>query len=99
MKTLSAKEKAILDNFKALPDDAAVGLNCAALVSDLSDRTWRDSPPIETFHITAHKRGVNVGKLRKLLRGELTPCAANYCHQDRNRDSRAIVPGPSDHVE
>jgi len=46
MKTLSAKERTILDNFKALPDDAAVGLNCAALVSDLSDRTWRDSPPI-----------------------------------------------------
>jgi len=90
MKTLSAKEKAILDNFKALPDDAAVGLNCAALVSDLSDRTWRDSPPIETFHITAHKRGVNVGKLRKLLRGELTPVPASLeTSRDRTRVTHA----------
>jgi hypothetical protein len=71
MKNLTEKEKAFLSRFPALPDDAAVDLKGASLVSNISDRTWRDNPPIETFFISSHKRGVNVGKLRKLVRGEL----------------------------
>jgi hypothetical protein len=74
MKTLSEKEKAILDRFEALPDDAAASLRICALVSGLSERTWRGNPPIPTFKLSTGRRGANVGKLRKLLRGELTPC-------------------------
>jgi hypothetical protein len=76
MRSLTPRQKLALERFEQLPDDAAVPFWICALVSNTSDRLWRDNPPIETFYITPGKRGANVGKLRKLLRGELTPCAA-----------------------
>jgi hypothetical protein len=76
MRLLSEKEIAILERFERLPDSAAVPLKICALVSGISDRTWRDKPPIQTFYLSAGKRGANVGLLRKLTRGELAPTAA-----------------------
>jgi hypothetical protein len=76
MRRLSDNEIAILERFERLPDSAAVGLKICALVSGLSERTWRRSPPIPTFPISAGKRAGNVGLLRKLTRGELTAPAA-----------------------
>jgi hypothetical protein len=64
------KQKAFLQRFPLLPDDAAVPLLGASWLTGISDRTWRYSPPIPTFYITPNKRGVNVGMLRKLMRGE-----------------------------
>lgn len=71
MSRLSDKELAILERFEALPDSAAAPLKICALVSGISERTWRRSPPIPVFSISKHKRGANVGQLRKLTRGEL----------------------------
>jgi hypothetical protein len=76
MSRLTEKEIAILERFERLPDSAAVPLKICALVSGISDRTWRDKPPIPTFHVSAGKRAANVGLLRKLTRGELAPSAA-----------------------
>jgi hypothetical protein len=76
MRRLSDKEIAILERFEALPDSAAAPLRICALISGISERTWRRSPPIPVFSISAHKRGANVGLLRKLTRGELAPTAA-----------------------
>jgi len=64
------KQKAFLSRFPDLPDDAAVPLLGASWVSGLSDRTWRYNPPIKTFYLSPKKRGVNVGMLRKYMRGE-----------------------------
>jgi hypothetical protein len=60
-----------LERFNRLPDDAAVSLKICALVSGISYRTWRRSPPIPTFNISANRKAANVGRLRKLTRGEL----------------------------
>jgi hypothetical protein len=76
MRRLSEKEIAVLERFERLPESAAVSLKTCALVSDTSERTWRDKPPIPTFYLSAGKRGANVGLLRKLTRGELAPTAA-----------------------
>jgi hypothetical protein len=76
MSRLSEKEIAFLERFERLPDSAAVSLKNAALVSAISDRKWRDSPPIPTFPISAGKKAVNVGLLRKLIRGELSQSTA-----------------------
>jgi hypothetical protein len=65
------KEIAILERLDRLPDSAAVSIKNAALLSGISERTWRRNPPIPTFAISAGKKGVNVGLLRKLTRGEL----------------------------
>jgi len=73
---LSDDEIAILERFERLPDSAAVSLKICALVSGISGRTWRRNPPIPTFPISAGKKAVNVGLLRKLTRGELAPSAA-----------------------
>jgi hypothetical protein len=73
---LSEKEKAILERFGHLPDSAAAPLKICALVSGLSERTWRRNPPIPTFPISPGKRAANVGNLRKLTRGELATSAA-----------------------
>jgi hypothetical protein len=73
---LSDDEIAILERFDRLPDSAAVPLKICALVSGISGRTWRRSPPIPTFQISAGKKAANVGLLRKLTRGELAPTAA-----------------------
>ncbi len=70
MHRLSEKEIVVLERFERLPDSAAVPLKICALVSGISDRTWRDKPPIKTFKVSEHKRCANVGELRKLLRGE-----------------------------
>lgn len=64
-------EIAILERLDQLPDSAAVSIKNAALLSGVSERTWRRNPPIPTFPISAGKRAVNVGLLRKLTRGEL----------------------------
>jgi hypothetical protein len=72
MSRLSEKEIAILDRFERLPDCAAAPIKICALVSGISERTWRDKPPIPTFHISKGKKAANVGLLRKLTRGELT---------------------------
>jgi hypothetical protein len=61
----------VLRRFAELPDSAAVPLKICALVSGISDRTWRRNPPILTFKISAGKKAANVGQLRKLTRGEL----------------------------
>jgi hypothetical protein len=76
MRRLSENEIAILERFERLPDSAAAPLKICALVSGISERTWRRSPPIQTFQISAGKRAANVGLLRKLTRGELAPAAA-----------------------
>jgi hypothetical protein len=73
---LSEKEKAILERFGHLPDEAAAPLKLCALISGVSERTWRRNPPIRTFAISPGKRGANVGQLRKLTRGELATSAA-----------------------
>ena len=76
MRRLSENEIAILERFERLPDSAAAPIKICALVSGISERTWRRSPPISTFAISAGKRGANVGLLRKLTRGELAAPAA-----------------------
>jgi hypothetical protein len=76
MPSLTEKEIAIFERFERLPDSAAAPIKICALVSGISERTWRDKPPIPTFYLSAGKRGANVGLLRKLTRGELTPTAA-----------------------
>lgn len=73
---LSEKEIAILERFERLPDSAAASLKICALVSGISERTWRRNPPIPTFPLSAGKKGANVGQLRKLTRGELAAPAA-----------------------
>jgi hypothetical protein len=73
---LSEKEKAILERFGHLPDEAAAPLKLCALVSGVSERTWRRNPPIPTFPISPGKRAANVGQLRKLTRGELAATTA-----------------------
>jgi hypothetical protein len=76
MPVLIEKEIAILERLERLPDSAAVSIKNAALLSGISERTWRRNPPIPTFPLSAHKKGVNVGLLRKLTRGELAAPAA-----------------------
>jgi hypothetical protein len=76
MRKLSQREIAILDRFERLPDSAAAPISICALVSGLSERTWRRSPPIPTFHLSPGKKGANVGQLRKLTRGDLATAAA-----------------------
>jgi hypothetical protein len=76
MRELSDKDRVALDRFNSLPDDAAVSIKICALVSDISERTWRRSPPIPTFPISANKKAANVGQLRKLTRGELATAGA-----------------------
>jgi hypothetical protein len=76
MRRLSESEIAILERFERLPDSAAAPIKICALVSGVSERTWRRSPPIPTFPISAGKKGANVGLLRKLTRGELAAPAA-----------------------
>jgi hypothetical protein len=76
MRRLSENEIAILERFERLPDSAAAPLKICALVSGISERTWRRSPPIPTFPISAGKRAANVGLLRKLTRGELAASPA-----------------------
>lgn len=71
MHHLSEKEIAILERFERLPDSAAAPIKICALVSGISERTWRRNPPIPTFALSAGKKGANVGQLRKLTRGEL----------------------------
>jgi hypothetical protein len=73
MRAALDKEKAALERFTHLPDEAAAPLKLCAIVSGTSERTWRRNPPIPTFPISAGKRGANVGLLRKLCRGELNP--------------------------
>jgi hypothetical protein len=70
------EEIAVLERLERLPDSAAVSIKNAALLSGISERTWRRNPPIPTFPISAGKKAVNVGLLRKLTRGELAPTAA-----------------------
>jgi hypothetical protein len=76
MRRLSDDEVAILERFERLPDSAAAPIKICALLSGISERTWRRSPPIPTFQISAGKKAANVGLLRKLTRGELPPNAA-----------------------
>jgi hypothetical protein len=76
MRRLSDDEVAILERFERLPDSAAAPIKICALLSGISERTWRRSPPIPTFQISAGKKAANVGLLRKLTRGELAPSAA-----------------------
>ena len=76
MRRLSDNDIAILERFERLPDSAAAPIKICALVSGISERTWRRNPPIPTFPISAGKRAANVGLLRKLTRGELAPTAA-----------------------
>jgi hypothetical protein len=75
MDQLTEKERVALARFDSLPDSAAAPLKVCAMVSGISERTWRRSPPIPTFPLSAGKRGANVGLLRKLTRGELAPAA------------------------
>jgi hypothetical protein len=85
VRPLTEKQKAALQRFDDLPRNAMVGIPIAALVSDLSEKTWRENPPIETFFITTHKLGVNVGKLRDLASGLLTtPREARPNRQQRH---------------
>jgi hypothetical protein len=76
MSQLTDDEIAILERIERLPDSAAVSIKNAARFSGTSERTWRRNPPIPTFPISAGKKGVNVGLLRKLTRGELAKPAA-----------------------
>jgi hypothetical protein len=71
MRKFSDEEIAILDRVEQLPDSAAVSLKICALMSNTSERTWRRSPLIQTFPVSPGKRAANLGKLRKLTRGEL----------------------------
>jgi hypothetical protein len=73
MSPLTDKQKAALERFDHLPDSAAAPLKICSLVTGISDRTWRDNPPIPTFYITTKMKAANVGMLRKLTRGELPP--------------------------
>ncbi|MCW2218318.1 hypothetical protein M2232_001850 [Bradyrhizobium japonicum] len=72
MRKLTDDEIAILQRTEQLPDSAAVPLKICALLSGVSERTWRRSPPVPTFNITAGKKAANLGQLRKHTRGELT---------------------------
>ena len=44
MRPLSETEVSILERFERLPDSAAAPLKICALVSGISERTWRRSP-------------------------------------------------------
>lgn len=76
MRPLSQADVTIFERFERLPDCAAASIKFAAAVSGISERTWRRNPPIPTFPLSVGKKGVNVGLLRKLTRGELAPTAA-----------------------
>jgi hypothetical protein len=76
MRQLSDKDLDALKRFEQLPDCAAVPLNIAALVTGISGRTWRRSPPIPTFKVSATKLAANVGQLRRLAKGELATMPA-----------------------
>jgi hypothetical protein len=71
MRQLTDEEIEILQRTEKLPDSAAVPLNICALMTGLSERTWRRRPPVPTFNISAGKKAANLGLLRKLSRGEL----------------------------
>ena len=75
MRRLSENEIAILEWFEHLPDSAAVPIKICSLMSGLSEQTWHRKPPIETFPLSAGKKGANVGRLRQLTRGALAPDA------------------------
>ena len=57
MKPFSAKEKAILARFEALPDSAAASLKICSIMSGISERTWRDNPPIPVFKLSCLQAG------------------------------------------
>ncbi len=76
MSLIPDEEIAALKRLEQLPDSAAVSIKNAALLSGISTRTWRRNPPIPTFAISAGKKAVNMGLLRKLTRGELAKPAA-----------------------
>ena len=71
MRHLTDDEISILQRTERRPDSSAVPLKICALMSGVSERTWRRNPPVPTFHLSAGKKGANLGAVRKLARGEL----------------------------
>jgi hypothetical protein len=69
MRKLTDREETFLDRFPLLPDEAAVPLALASLINGTSPRSWRRNPPIPVFFISTGLLGVNVGQLRRLVRG------------------------------
>ncbi|WP_157158784.1 hypothetical protein [Bradyrhizobium genomosp. III] len=76
MRQLTEAEIAILQRTEQLPDSAAVPLKICALMSGVSERTWRRNPPVPTFHLSAGKKGANLGAVRQRCRGEAASSAA-----------------------
>jgi len=60
----------ILKHFDSLPDDAVVTTKVASIVHSVSDRTVRREYPC--VKLSPNRKGVRVGWLRALARGEPT---------------------------
>ncbi|WP_156179951.1 hypothetical protein [Bradyrhizobium sp. LTSPM299] len=73
MRQLTDDEIKILQRIEKLPDSAAVTLKTCALMTGVSERTWRRNPPVPTFPLSASKagkKGANLGAVRQHARGE-----------------------------
>ena len=75
MRLLTDEEITILQHVEKLPDSAAVPLKICALMSGITERTWRRNPPVPTFKISERIKGANLGALRKRYRGESASAA------------------------
>lgn len=75
MRQLTDEEIEILQRTERLPDSAAIPLKICALMSGVSERTWRRNPPVPTFNLSAGKKGANLGAVRQRCRGQAAPAA------------------------
>jgi hypothetical protein len=69
-KTLSPKVLEVVKHFDTLPDAGAVSCEVGEVVSTLSGRTLRKHTEL-WVRLSQKRMGLNVGRLRALLRGEL----------------------------
>lgn len=58
----------LIENFDRLPNDAVVTTRIAAIVLGISEWTVRREH--ELVHLSARRRGMRVGRVREIARGE-----------------------------
>jgi hypothetical protein len=68
----------IVSQFDSLPDGGIIPPKVAEVVCGgcIKEQQWRRNPPIPKRQISQRRFGFNVGEIRKLIRGEITPAAA-----------------------
>jgi hypothetical protein len=62
----------LIENFDKLPDDAVVQTRIGSLVLGLSEWTVRRQYSDQLIHLSARRRGLRVGFIRSIARGEIT---------------------------